>query len=70
MKGTHIAAKYDHDVTAAIDEMKLQTPPHTCGSARTSDEPAEVHHKIANFNRLIEAIVIVVLVSVLFMEWQ
>jgi multidrug efflux pump subunit AcrB len=69
VKGTHIH-DYDRDVTAAIEEMKLQLP-QDLRLERTSNEPAEVHHKISSFNRcLIEAIVIVVLVSMLFMEWR
>ena len=69
VKGTHIAG-YDKDVTAAVEEMELQLP-QDLRLERTSNEPAEVHHRISSFNRcLIEAIVIVVLVSVLFMEWR
>lgn len=69
VKGTHIA-DYDRDIAAAVEEMRLQLPPDL-RIERTSNEPAEVHHKISSFNRcLIEAIVIVVLVSVLFMEWR
>jgi len=69
VKGTHIA-NYDRDVTAAIEEMKLQLPQDLL-IERTSNEPGEVHHKIHSFNKcLIEAIVIVVLVSIVFMEWR
>ncbi len=69
VKGTHIA-DYDRDITAAIEEMRLQLP-QDLRIERTSNEPAEVHHKISSFiHCLIEAIVIVVLVSVLFMEWR
>lgn len=69
VKGTHIA-DYDRDITAAIEEMKLLLP-QDLRIERTSNEPAQVHHKISSFNRcLIEAIVIVVLVSVVFMEWR
>lgn len=69
VKGTHIA-DYDRDVTAAVEEMRLQLPPDL-RIERTSDEPAEVHHKISSFNKcLIEAIVIVVVMSLLFMEWR
>jgi multidrug efflux pump subunit AcrB len=69
VKGTHIA-DYDRDITAAVEEMKLQLP-QDLRLERTSNEPAEVHHKISSFvHCLIEAIVIVVLVSVLFMEWR
>lgn len=69
VKGTHIA-KFDHDLTAAVEELRLQLP-QDLRFERTSNEPAEVHHKIRSFNRcLLEAILIVVLVSVLFMEWR
>lgn len=69
VKGTHIA-DYGRDVTAAVEELRRELPPDL-RIERTSDEPAEVHHKIASFNKcLIEAIVIVVLVAMLFMEWR
>jgi multidrug efflux pump subunit AcrB len=69
VKGTHIL-HYDRDVTAAVQEMQQQLP-QDLRIERTSNEPAEVHHKISSFNHcLFEAIVIVVLVSMLFMEWR
>jgi len=69
VKGTHIH-DYDRDVTAAVEEMKLQLP-QDLRIERTSNEPEEVHHKIHSFNKcLLEAIIIVVLVSMLFMEWR
>ena len=69
VKGTHIA-DYDRDMTAAVAELKLLLPPDL-RLERTSNEPEEVHHKIHGFNKnLIEAIVIVVLVSLVFMEWR
>jgi multidrug efflux pump subunit AcrB len=69
VKGTHIL-DYDRDVTAAVQELQQQLP-QDLRIERTSNEPAEVHHKISSFNRcLLEAIVIVVLVSMLFMEWR
>ncbi|MGE3165010.1 MAG: efflux RND transporter permease subunit [Planctomycetota bacterium] len=69
VKGTHIA-DYDRDLTCAIEELKLQLP-SDLRIERTSNEPAEVRHKVQSFNKcLIEAIVIVVLVSLLFMEWR
>jgi multidrug efflux pump subunit AcrB len=68
-KGTHIA-DYDRDVTAALEETKLLLP-QDLRIERTSDEPAEVQHKIKSFNRnLLEAVLIVVIVSLLFMEWR
>ncbi len=69
VKGTHIA-DYQRDVSTAIEELRLLLPADL-RLERTSDEPAEVEHKISSFNRcLIEAIIIVVLVSILFMEWR
>jgi multidrug efflux pump subunit AcrB len=69
VKGTNIA-DYDRDMNVAIDELKQQLPPDL-RLERTSDEPEEVRNKISSFNRnLIEAIVIVVLVSLVFMEWR
>ncbi len=69
VKGTHIA-DYDRDVTAAVEEMKLFLP-QDVRIERTSNEPEEVRHKIHSFNKcLLEAIVIVVLVAMLFMEWR
>lgn len=69
VKGTSIA-DYDRDLNAAISDVKTQLPPDL-RLERTSNEPEEVHEKIANFNRcLIEAIVIVVVVAMLFMEWR
>ncbi|MCK6478548.1 MAG: efflux RND transporter permease subunit, partial [Phycisphaerales bacterium] len=49
VKGTHIA-DYDRDIAAAVEEMRLQLPPDL-RIERTSNEPAEVHHKISSFNR-------------------
>jgi multidrug efflux pump subunit AcrB len=69
VKGTHIA-DYDRDISAALADLKLRFPPDL-RVQRTSNEPEEVHHKIKSFNKcLIEAVLIVVLVSVLFMEWR
>ena len=69
VKGTSIR-DYDRDMNGAIAELK-QTLPPDLRLERTSDEPQEVHEKIASFDRnLIEAVVIVVLVAMLFMEWR
>ncbi|MCL4199448.1 MAG: efflux RND transporter permease subunit [Phycisphaerales bacterium] len=69
VKGTSIA-DYDRDVTAAVNDLKALLPADL-RVERTSNEPEEVRHKIVNFNRcLLEAIVIVVLVSLVFMEWR
>ncbi|MCL4222495.1 MAG: efflux RND transporter permease subunit [Phycisphaerales bacterium] len=69
VKGTNIA-DYDRDMNAAIAELRQLLPPDV-RLERTSNEPQKVRDKIHGFNRnLIEAIVIVVLVSLVFMEWR
>lgn len=69
VKGTDIA-DYDRDLIAAISDLKQQLPPDL-RIERTSNEPEEVRHKISSFDRnLLEAIAIVVLVSLIFMEWR
>ena len=69
VKGTNIA-DYDRDMNAAIAELKQLLPPDL-RLERTSNEPQKVRDKIHGFNKnLIEAIVIVVLVSLVFMEWR
>jgi len=69
VKGTNIG-DYDRDMTAAIAELK-QVLPGDLRLERTSNEPQEVRDKIVSFDRnLIEAIVIVVVVAMLFMEWR
>lgn len=69
VKGTNIA-DYDHDMNAAIADL-TQLLPADLRIERTSNEPEEVVNKISSFNRnLIEAIVIVVIVSLVFMEWR
>ena len=69
VKGTNIA-DYDRDLIAAISDARQLLPPDL-RIERTSNEPEEVRSKINSFDRnLIEAIVIVVLVSLVFMEWR
>jgi multidrug efflux pump subunit AcrB len=69
VKGTNIA-DYDRDMNTAVAELKQQLP-SDLRVERTSDEPEEVRTKIASFDRnLLEAIGIVVLVSLVFMEWR
>jgi multidrug efflux pump subunit AcrB len=69
VKGTNIA-DYDRDLTEAITELRQTLPPDV-HLERTSNEPQEVRHKIVSFDRnLIEAVIIVVLVSLVFMEWR
>ncbi|HUO07017.1 MAG TPA: efflux RND transporter permease subunit [Phycisphaerae bacterium] len=69
VKGTNIAY-FDRDLTKAVADVKPLLPPDL-GVERTSNEPEMVREKIDSFDRnLIEAIVIVVLVAVVFMEWR
>lgn len=69
VKGTNIG-DYDRDLNSAIADVKQMLPPDV-RIERTSNEPQEVRDKIVSFDRnLIEAIVIVVLVSLVFMEWR
>ncbi|MCW5766325.1 MAG: efflux RND transporter permease subunit, partial [Phycisphaeraceae bacterium] len=69
VKGTHIA-EYDREISAALEDLKLRLPPDL-RVERTSNEPQKVRDKIHGFNQnLLEAIVIVVLVSLVFMEWR
>lgn len=69
VKGTHIE-DYDRDLERALADLALRLPPDL-RIERTSNEPAEVRHKIHAFVKcLIEAILIVVVVSLLFMEWR
>jgi multidrug efflux pump len=69
VKGTTIA-DLDRDINAALSDLKPVLP-QDLRVERTSNEPFEVRHKIGQFNRnLIEAIVIVIVVSLVFMEWR
>ncbi len=69
IKGTQIE-QYAHDVEAALEELQHELP-SDLRIERTSNEPLEVHHKIAEFDQnLIEAVVIVVGCALLFMEWR
>ena len=69
VKGTNIA-DYDRDMNAAIADVQ-QMLPSDLRLERTSNEPQKVRDKIVSFDRnLIEAVVIVVLVAMVFMEWR
>lgn len=69
VKGTQIA-DFGRDVDKTLAELKGVLP-DDLRVERTSDEPHEVHRKIDLFKDcLIEAIVIVVVVALLFMEWR
>ncbi|MGO9111305.1 MAG: efflux RND transporter permease subunit [Thermoguttaceae bacterium] len=69
IKGTQIDA-FARDVQAALDSLKGVLP-SDLQIERTHNEPAEVDEKIQQFDKnLIEAVVIVVLVAMVFMEWR
>lgn len=69
VKGTQIA-EFSQEVDAGLAALKGVLP-DDLWIERTSDEPERVGFKIHEFvNCLIEAVVIVVLVSLLFMEWR
>jgi multidrug efflux pump subunit AcrB len=69
VKGTQIAA-FSKDVDACLASMQGVLPPDL-RIERTSNEPALVAHKIDQFvDCLIEAVLIVVVIALLFMEWR
>ena len=70
VKGTQIA-EFARDVDADPRVTQRGSCPTTSRVERTSDEPFEVHRKIELFKDcLIEAVLIVIVVSLLFMEWR
>ncbi len=69
VKGTQIA-EFSRDVDATLAALKGVLP-EDLRVERTSNEPALVAHKIDQFvDCFIEAVLIVVLVALLFMEWR
>lgn len=69
IKGTQIG-QFGRDVNAAIAEL-TGVLPDDLSIERTSNEPAQVKKKIHDFERnLLEAVIIVVLVALVFMEWR
>lgn len=69
VKGTQIA-DFSRDVEGVLGSLQGVLP-DDLRIERTSDEPERVEHKIHEFNDcLMEAIAIVVVVSLLFMEWR
>jgi multidrug efflux pump subunit AcrB len=69
VKGSQIA-DFSRDVEAALASLKSVLP-RDLRVERTSDEPHRVAHKIGEFRRcLFEAIAIVIVVALLFMEWR
>ena len=68
-KGTQIAA-FAHDVEQALDSLKGFLP-DDLQIERIHNQPEEVREKVLQFDQnLLEAVAIVVLVAVLFMEWR
>ncbi|AWM36632.1 Multidrug resistance protein MexB [Gemmata obscuriglobus] len=69
IKGTQIA-EFDADVAAKLDALKAELP-DDLRVERTSNEPLQVEKKIHQFaDCLIEAVLIVVVVALVFMEWR
>jgi len=69
VKGTQIA-EYSREVDAGLASLRGVLP-DDLRIERTSDEPERVDFKIGEFNECLgEAILIVVLVSLVFMEWR
>lgn len=69
IQGTHIA-EFARDVKMAMDSLRGVLP-DDLQIELTHNEPGDVRRKILDFDRnLIEAVVIVVLVALVFMEWR
>jgi multidrug efflux pump subunit AcrB len=69
IKGTQIQ-QFAKEIDAALVELQHELPPDL-RIERTSNEPEEVQHKIAELNQnLLEAVLIVVACALLFMEWR
>jgi multidrug efflux pump subunit AcrB len=69
VKGSHIA-DFGRDIDAALASLQAELP-DDLQIERTSSEPAVVHKKIGQFiQNLTEAVVIVIVVALLFMEWR
>lgn len=69
IKGSHIDA-FARDVDAALHSLEGILP-DDLQIERTHDEAKQVHEKIKQFDQnLIEAVVIVVFVALVFMEWR
>ncbi len=69
VKGVKIA-DFGRDIDEALASLR-RVLPDDLQIERTSNEPEVVHEKIGDFNRnLLEAIGIVVVVALLFMEWR
>jgi multidrug efflux pump subunit AcrB len=69
IKGTHID-DFARDVEASLASLRGVLP-DDLRIERIHNEPKEVHTKVKQFDQnLIEAVVIVVLVALLFMEWR
>ena len=70
VKGVQIS-EFGRDIDQAPGLACARVLPDDLRIERTSDEPAIIREKIGDFNRnLIEAVVIVIIVALLFMEWR
>jgi multidrug efflux pump subunit AcrB len=69
VKGVKVA-EFGRDIEDALASLRGVLP-DDLQIERTSNEPATVEHKIGDFNRnLAEAVAIVIVVALLFMEWR
>ena len=69
VKGVQIS-EFGRDIDHALASLR-EVLPDDLQIERTSDEPAIIREKIGDFNRnLVEAVVIVIAVALLFMEWR
>ena len=69
VKGAQISA-FGRDIDAALASLRAVLP-DDLQIERTSNEPETIREKIGDFNRnLLEAVGIVILVALLFMEWR
>ncbi|MFZ5830622.1 MAG: efflux RND transporter permease subunit [Planctomycetota bacterium] len=69
VKGSKVA-EFGRDIDEALASLEAILP-DDLQIERTSNEPKVVEHKIGEFNRnLLEAVAIVILVALVFMEWR
>ncbi len=69
IQGVQIA-RFGQDVQGVLAALQGELP-DDLRVERVSDEPSQVEHKISEFNTcLIEAVVIVILFALVFMEWR
>src|SRR5579862_980031 len=69
IKGTQVS-QFSKELESALEELQYELP-QDLRVERTSNEPEEVHAKIAECNQnFLEAVVIVIICCLLFMEWR